>query len=161
MNLFVYRYEIMKPSPIETVRVNKATGEEIPGTDIHVPFREKIKEDFAMVFQDNQSIERMFHDPDMTAETVRVFYFLVHRMDYENKLIIHQAAVARELRISPVSMSRIMKRLVDKHFIKKEVIGRSTIYTLDCEFTWRGSASNLRYTRSETRREAQGYAVQN
>jgi len=143
-----------------SVRIDKDTKEEIQGTELFIPYREKIKEDFAMVFQDKQSIERMFFDPDMTAETVRVFYFLVHRMDYENKLIIHQAAVARELRISPVSMSRIMKKLVDKFFIKKEVIGRSTIYTLDCEFVWRGSASNLRHTRSETRREAQSHAIQ-
>ncbi len=144
----------------ESVRIDKKTKEEIKGTEMFIPFREKIKEDFTMIFRDSQSIDRMFHDPDMTAETVRVFFFLLNRIDYQNKLIIHQAEVAQELRITPATMSRIMKKLVDKHFLKKMVVGRSTIYTVDCEVAWRGSASNLRHTRSETRREALDYATQ-
>jgi len=151
----------MKSRRLESVRIDKETKEELKGTEMFIPFREKIKEDFTMVFRDRESTDRMFHDPDMTAETVRVFYFLLGRVDYENKLIIHQAEVAQELRITPATMSRIMKKLVDKHFLTKEVVGRSTIYTVDCEVAWRGSASNLRHKRTETRNEAMNNAIQN
>ncbi len=151
----------MAKNAITTISYNEETGEVKNGVSAFIPHREKIKEDFSMVFQCGESQSRLFDDPELTGEAHKIFNYIVFNMDYENKIQFHQAATARRLRIDPSTLCRILKKMVDKGILSVETLGRNVTYTLDNRLAWRGSASNLKRTRKSQQQEAINHATQN
>lgn len=149
----------MKKNTVTTISFDD-NGVVQQGITAHIPFREKIKEGFTMVLHNKAAQDRLFNDPDITAEAHKVFNYIIFNLDYENKIIIHQSLVARQLRITPNTICKILKKFVEKEILHRQDIGRSVIYTLDNSIAWRGSASNLKHARKHQQEDAVN-AIQN
>jgi DNA-binding transcriptional ArsR family regulator len=77
------------------------------------------------------------------AYDLRVMMALLEEVDYENKIIICQADIARDLGMQRSNVSSAIKRLVEAGLILKDSKkGVTCFYRLSPEFGWKGSAKN-------------------
>ncbi len=83
------------------------------------------------ITRSNEIIERIFFDPEMTAEAVRVLFYLITVADSNNVISLSQNRIADTLRITNATVSRIISKLVEKSFLTKEYVGRRLSYILD------------------------------
>jgi hypothetical protein len=76
-------------------------------------------------------------------EDLRVLMALLEQVGYENKIIVHQVSMAREMGMQPPQVSRAIKRLIEAGAILKgPKHGINCSYQLNPEFGWMGSAKN-------------------
>ena len=94
-----------------------------------------------MTFQD--SIKLIATDKDMTGQTLKVMLLLMSGLEFENYIAIKQVAIARELGMHKVDVSKAMKLLVEKGIILKVKEGSTTGYKLNPNYGWKGRVSNL------------------
>ena len=94
-----------------------------------------------MTFQD--SLKLIATDKDMTGQTLKVMLLLMSGLEFENYIAIKQVAIARELGMHKVDVSKAMKLLVEKGIILKVKEGSTTGYKLNPNYGWKGRVSNL------------------
>ena len=94
-----------------------------------------------MTFQD--SLKLIATDKDMTGQTLKVMLLLMSCLEFENYIAIKQVAIARELGMHKVDVSKAMKLLVEKGIILKVKEGSTTGYKLNPNYGWKGRVSNL------------------
>ena len=87
---------------------------------------------------------------DLKGETLRVYMFLLSKLDYENWLRIRQKDIAEELNMRAPHVSRAIKELVDNHVIVKgPKVGNSNTYRLDPSYGFRGKDVNMSKVKKE------------
>jgi DNA-binding MarR family transcriptional regulator len=76
---------------------------------------------------------------ELTEGELRVFNYMLGVMDFENWIGIPQKEIAKEVGIHPKTISRIMKRLVEKGYIEIYKKGRENYYRIRPEVAWKGT----------------------
>lgn len=130
-----------KDDKVQTV--NRKTGEVKDGYFVYVAYpRPKITGNrWIMTFQD--SLKLIATDKDMTGQTLKVMLLLMGNLGFENYITIRQVAIAKELDMHKVDVSKAMKVLVDKGIILKVKEGTTTAYKLNPHYGWKGKVSNM------------------
>lgn len=88
--------------------------------------------------------KRRKHPNELSADSWRILFFLLGRMEYENHLRVGQSEIVRELEMHKSSVSRALKQLADLGILVPtgQGAGRSSFYKLDSQLAWRGKARN-------------------
>jgi DNA-binding transcriptional ArsR family regulator len=76
---------------------------------------------------------------ELTEGELRVLNYMLGVMDFENWINIPQKEMAKEVGIHPKTISRIMKRLVEKGYIEIYKKGRENFYRIRPEVAWKGT----------------------
>lgn len=127
---------------IEALFFNPETGNEINNIALVIPRRPKVK-DWLMMF--HKGTELLAKDKEIGLEAHRVFWYVVSHLDYENKLLLSQSDIVRELEMKQPAVSRAFKLLVKKGILIEDgKYGNSKIYKLSTDFGWKGSVRRLK-----------------
>lgn len=104
-------------------------------------------------FQSQEFMLNLALDPNfnLSKEEVRILFYCLGKMDYENILLFNsQASAAEELGMKKQQFNRGINKLVEKGFIEKiEKIGLTWKYQVNIDFSWKGKAKNLMYEREQ------------
>lgn len=123
------------------VQKDSETGETLKGVVAYfVPRRQNGFSEgwFAMANLAFKALKMFTH-----LEEFRVLMALLELVDYENKIVVHQADIARELGMLRQNVSSAIKRLVEAGVILKgPKKGINCSYQLNPEFGWKGSGKN-------------------
>lgn len=96
---------------------------------------------------------------DIGGEASRVLFALLAALDFENYLAVHQAELARTLRLKAPQVSRAIARLIKEEvLLEGPRIGGRVTFTLNPNYGWKGSARNHQ-TALRDRMKARGLAV--
>lgn len=89
----------------------------------------------------------------ISAEAKNVFLFILGKVDYDNRLTIPQAEIARQLGMHRQNVSRAMTALVKEGvlLVEEPLLGRTRRFRLNDRYGWKGKLKNLR-----TKRKTQG-----
>jgi DNA-binding transcriptional ArsR family regulator len=88
------------------------------------------------------------------AHDLRVMMALLERIDFDNKISICQADIAKALEMDPSHVSHAIKRLVEAGVILKgPKKGSNCDYKLGPDFGWMGSAANHKLALEKHREE--------
>lgn len=93
---------------------------------------------YLVLFQ--EILLRFVCDPSFNRSTLRVFMFLIGKIDYGNKINKSQVQISEELKMQPSQVSKAIKLLIEKKVIilsKKE-----RVFYLNPKLGWRGSIEN-------------------
>ncbi len=130
--------------------VNLATGEILDGVPVWVG--PKIKSPYgARFYMSNQdALEAIAKDPEMTGQAFRVFLYLCSRLDFENYIQVPQVEIATELSIGTAKVSRAIALLESKQILMRgPKVGRASVFRLNPHFGWKGKVSTLQKARAE------------
>lgn len=145
----------IKGKDLGAIFYNRESGDCIENIAIVVPRRDRVK-DWLMIFERGNDI--LARDKDITGEAFRIFFLLTANMDYENRILLTQAEVSRELGIKQQNVNKAFKILVSKGIIVEDKIyGRTKTYKLSTDFGWKGSVRRLK-TRAVEEAELQPVA---
>lgn len=124
-----------------------STGEVLAdGMFVFVAGRKRTKERFFMGFM--SSFEELAKDEQLAGAPLRVFTFLMGRLDWENYIAVQQVDIAADLKMHRVSVTKALGLLVSKGvLLKGPSLGRSASYRLNPHYGWRGSITNLEAAR--------------
>jgi biotin operon repressor len=130
--------------------VDLSTGEMMEGTAVWVgpKIRSPYGSRFYMSNQD--ALEAIAKDPEMTGQTLRVFLYLCSRLDFENYIQVPQVEISQELGISASRVSEAIALLHRKGIILRgPKVGRASVFRLAPHYGWKGKVSNLRKAQSD------------
>jgi hypothetical protein len=129
--------------------VDLSTGEMMEGTAVWVgpKIRSPYGSRFYMSNQD--ALEAIAKDPEMTGQVLRVFLYLCSRLDFENYLQVPQVEIAQELEIGPTRVSEAIALLLRKGIIMRgPKVGSSSVFRLAPHYGWKGKVTNLHKARA-------------
>jgi hypothetical protein len=129
--------------------VDLSTGEMMEGTAVWVgpKIRSPYGSRFYMSNQD--ALEAIAKDPEMTGQVLRVFLYLCSRLDFENYLQVPQVEIAQELEIGPTRVSEAIALLLRKGIvIRGPKVGASSVFRLAPHYGWKGKVTNLHKARA-------------
>jgi len=90
-----------------------------------------------------QDVMMVLAKSDMGLDDFRVFSGLMSKLDFENLIVVNQAALARELDMQRQNVQRSIKRLISMRIVLEGPrIGINRSYRLNPNFGWKGSAKN-------------------
>jgi DNA-binding MarR family transcriptional regulator len=78
------------------------------------------------------------HGDELGVPGFRLLWALISRADYENRLLLTQSGLGRDLKMAPSGISRAMRKLLVLDLIEK----RDGYYLLSPEVAWKGSGRN-------------------
>lgn len=134
--------EQTRKSEIGALFFDPESGEEINNIALIIPRKLKVK-DWLMMF--HRGTELLAKDKEIGLEAHRVFWYVISHLDYENKLLIAQSDVVRELEMKQPAVSRAFKLLVNKGILVEDgKYGTSKIYKLSTDYGWKGSVPKLK-----------------
>jgi hypothetical protein len=80
---------------------------------------------------------------DLGDEARRVLFVLLGHVEYENFIVVPQAAMAKEIGMAKSHFSRAVTRLVDEGVIERgPKVGRMVSLRLNPSYGWKGTAKN-------------------
>ena len=80
---------------------------------------------------------------DLGDEARRVLFVLLGHVEYENFIVVPQAAMAKEIGLPKSNFSRAVSRLVDEGVIERgPKVGRMVSLRLNPSYGWKGTARN-------------------
>lgn len=136
------------------VQWDQQTGEVIEGLVAYVVPR--IKNGFTggwMALANNAGATIAQHRKELGEEGMAVLWMLTSRLDFENRLVLNQAEIGRELGMHRQSIQQAIKRLIGIGILLEgPKIGQNRSYQLNPEFGWKGSAKNHLKTLSDQRK---------
>lgn len=92
----------------------------------------------------NEGMARVISDGDLTGQDFKVLFHVLNNMEYENLFQQSQGAIAEALGIRQPDVSRAMKKLIEKDFIRIiGSIGRQNIYRVSPYLALKSRAKNL------------------
>jgi biotin operon repressor len=102
-------------------------------------------------FMSNQdALEALAKDTELSGQTLRVFLYLCSRIDFENFIQVPQVDIARELGIGRNKVSEAVARLQGKGIIiRGPKVGRACVFRLNPHYGWKGKVSSLQRARTE------------
>lgn len=99
-------------------------------------------EESVVVWQD--AAKAMAKSPDLGAEALRVWLYVVGTVGYENILAMSMSSLGRELGMQRQNVSRAVSKLVEAGILVQEgQFNRSKTYRLNSNVGWRGSIKQL------------------
>jgi DNA-binding MarR family transcriptional regulator len=120
----------------------------VPSEDTLIPaitlIRRKWKgASFFMGFQDG--FIEIAKNRKLGLEAVRVLFFLLGQIEYENLLVVSQIEIARELGMKKQNVSRAIKLLITEKVleIKDPHRKRRQRFSLNGEYAWKGSLKSF------------------
>lgn len=139
-----------KPRQMDNIQprenIDAKTGEVMDGFIAFVPTKRVSpygKRWIAM--QQDALLEVAKMNKQLGKHGLTVFAALAAYLDYENGIVVHQTALAKQLGIPQPRVADGIKRLLDTNVIKRgERVGRTSSYTLNPQLAWKGSHANLR-----------------
>lgn len=119
---------------------DKETGEVVGEIGCKAPRQIKLK-DFTMLF--HEASEKLAKNEKLGLVALRVFLFAISRIDYEHRLKLTQADIARELGLKQQNINRAFKLLVSERILEEvDKFGTAKIYRLSPEYGNKGRARN-------------------
>lgn len=98
--------------------------------------------DWLMIF--HKGMELIAKDKELGLEALRVFLCAISQIDYENKFLMTQSDIAKELEMKQQAVNRAFKLLVKKGiFVEGEKQGTSKTYYLATIIGSKGKARNF------------------
>jgi len=83
-----------------------------------------------------------------SAEAMRVLWYMVGRLDFENFIQVPQTEIAEELGMHKQHVNRAVKILIDRGvLLRGPKVGRSSSWRLNPHFGWKGKVKNLNEAR--------------
>lgn len=132
----------VKGKDLGAVFYDRNNGDVIENIAIVVPRRDKLK-DWLSIFERGSNI--LARDREITGEAFRIFHLLIANMDYENRILLTQSEVGKELAIKQQNVNKAFKLLVSKGIIVEDrVYGRTKTYRLSADFGWKGTVASYR-----------------
>lgn len=128
-------------------QVDSNTGEILEGGClVYVPQRQRFREAFVMLWQD--ALKRLAEEGKLSARHWRVLVWLMGRLDYENYIHVTQADIARELRMDPSDVSKIIRDLLQRGvMVKGPRVGRSFTFRMSGDLGWKGQVRSFQEER--------------
>ncbi len=87
---------------------------------------------------DQISAEEIAADKDLCGNDMRVFWFLLSKIDYDNIAIVTQHFIAEKIDIPQANVSRSIKKLCQKHYIEKVIVNGNNAYSISKHFAVKG-----------------------
>ena len=94
-----------------------------------------------MAFQ--SKFEELICKNEIKGESLRVFFFLVSQMEYENKLRMAQIEMAEKLNMSQSQVTRAIKKLREYGLVEKEGKGPLSPWKINSKYFWKGTHEEL------------------
>jgi DNA-binding MarR family transcriptional regulator len=92
----------------------------------------------------NEGLMQVVLDEDLAAQDFKVLFFVLGNMEYENFFQMSQAAIAEGLSIHQPDVSKAMKKLIAKDWIRiVGNVGRQNIYQVSPYLALKSRAKNL------------------
>jgi DNA-binding MarR family transcriptional regulator len=102
------------------------------------------------VVTNQEALEALAKDPDMTGQTYRVFLYLCSRLDFDNFMQVPQTEIAEELKIGKTKVSPAIALLTAKGvLIQGPKVGRSSVFRLNPQYGWKGKTADLHKEREK------------
>lgn len=80
---------------------------------------------------------------DLTGEQLKVLFYIMGKLDFENYILLQQKEVAEALNMRQPHVSRAFVRLVEAGVIHEgPKVGKVKTYRLDPSFGWKGKGKN-------------------
>lgn len=99
-------------------------------------------------------IWKIFAHSELEGADFKVFFLLLTRLDFENRLLINQAEIARELGMHRQHVQRSIKKLLELGAILEgPKVGQNRSYRLNPNLAWRGSAENHKKALEKQRKQ--------
>jgi len=131
-----------RPQLVPGELVDTQTGEIHATPPIMVQPRFYWPEESVVVWQD--AAKCMAKHPELGAEALRVWLYVVGTVGYENILAMSLSSVGRELGMQRQNVSRAVNRLVETGILEPVgTFNRSKTYRLNSQVGWRGSVKQL------------------
>ena len=128
---------------IEIIAYNKNTGEIVEGVPVlcgvkHNPYAK------GWVMNNQEALEIIAKDKEITGRIHRILWFLVARLDFENWIQISQKEICEELSMRKEDVSSGIKLLEKKRILLRgPKVGRSYSFRINPDFGWKGDVKNL------------------
>ena len=123
--------------------IDLETGELLNGVTVHMPHREKMSQNFVMMFKD--PMLELATNRSLRGEQLRVLFYLLTKVGFNNEILITQKDAAAVLGLATSSVSTAMRKLVEQQILLVGPrIGNSTTYILSPIYGWCGDASEHR-----------------
>jgi DNA-binding transcriptional ArsR family regulator len=119
---------------------DKETGDVVGDFGARPPRRTKLK-NFTMLF--HEASEKLARNETLGTEAFRVFLFAISYIDFDHRINLTQADIARELGLKQPNVNRAFKLLVEEGILEEvDKIGTAKIYRLAPEYGNKGRARN-------------------
>ncbi len=93
-------------------------------------------------------------DEDLTGKALKVFLYLLAKLDFENFIQIQQVQIANDLKLHKQDVSKYISLLERKGvIIRGPKLARSSSFRLNPEFGYKGNPSGKVYRTKDGRRE--------
>lgn len=129
----------------KAVQVDSETGEVLSGSFVYMEFRKHknyFREGWLAMAQIAAKIFAK-HRKDLGEEGYAVLFMLISELDFENHILVNQAAIGREIGMLRQNVQLAIKRLIGLGaIIEGPKIGQNRSYKLNPEFGWKGTAQN-------------------
>ena len=103
-----------------------------------------LKNSYARVFLDEMVALGL--DKELSGNDLRVLLAIIGNLDYENQVNISQQELGNQLDIHQVSISKSLKKLINKGYLKIiDTIGRQNIYQFNPHLVFRGYSYNHKH----------------
>lgn len=113
--------------------VDTETGEVV---EIQQRQKKKFGKDFFMA--DQVSAIALSADKDLTGTDMRVLWFLLGTLDFNNMAVVPQSFISKKVGIQPSAVSSSIKKLCEKGYIKKICTNGNNAYEINPGFAVKG-----------------------
>ena len=94
------------------------------------------------------------HRKELGEEGMAVLWMLTSKLDFENRLLLNQAEIGREMGMHRQHVQRAIKRLIAVGILLEgPKIFQNRSYQLNPEFGWRGSGTNHKKALEKQRKQ--------
>lgn len=127
-------------SRLNIVTVDRRSGEELNGTVVFLPRKvDNQFEDFVMINQ--RAMLKAISE--LNGTEMKVLLAFIGLCDFNNELRATQRYIGEVCEISPPAVSKAIKGLINKGYIRREVnIGGCKSFKLMPQVGWKGKAKN-------------------
>ena len=113
---------------------NKETGDKVADFGARPPKHMAKLKDFTMLFHD--ASEKLARNKNLTG---RVLLFAISHVDYQHRITMTQAEIARQLDMKQPVVNRCFKQLVQEQIVEEvDRYGMCKIYRVSAEYVNRG-----------------------
>ena len=119
------------------------SGQEVEGVPVLAREKPRTRGDWARV--DLRALDALAVDPEIQRLDWRVLACLIAHAEFENEVQVSQMYLARHLGSYSATISRSIKKLIEKGLIERhEKIGSTWTYRLNHQLVWKGNFHKLR-----------------
>jgi biotin operon repressor len=129
----------------KAVQIDSETGEVLGGSFVYLEPRKQRNYFSEGWLAMAQAAAKTFakHRKELGEEGLAVLLMLISELDFENHILVNQAAIGREIGMARQSVQQAIKKLIELGAIAEgPKKGQSRSYKLNPEFAWKGSIQN-------------------